>query len=250
VDHLEEKIKGKITRILDELKAPHCEVKFTDFLELSREPLMKAQGYNPEYHAKIDTEKKIIEINTIKLGNNDFLHWKNWDNIISHEIGHLILNPPVVNVSNPEGPIGSAALGYQYGLFNIAQDMTIHNHIIPSKYTDFDLSNIKPWSKYSEANLQVKNRELRWGLRLGLVEKLPLWFAYGHYDKNREGKRIISEIDRVLQREQNIKSIALETERLVKPYSMGLDCRKTNLQGLVDNGFQFYRFWAASHKIW
>lgn len=128
--------------------------------------------------------------------------------------------------------------------------MTIHNHIVPSKYTDFNLSHIQPWSRYIVANQQVKNREMRWGLRVGLVEKLPLWFAYGHYSKNDEGRRIISEVDRVLQREPYIKSIALETERLVKPYSKGLDCRKTNLQGLVDKGFQYFRYWAASHKIW
>jgi hypothetical protein len=198
----------------------------------------------------INTVSKIIDINTRKINDTNFLHWKNWENIIAHEIGHLIINPPIIEAKTTTGILGSALLSYQYELYNIAQDMSIHNHVIPKKYINFDFSQINPLKRYYEANRKMKDENTRWDLHLGLVQRFPFWYDYGHYASKNEGKRILREIERVVQRELKIGQIARDTERLVKPFALGKDCRQIDLQGLTNQGLEYFRMWVSSLGKW
>ena len=58
------------------------------------------------------------------------------------------------------------------------------------------------------------------------------------------------EVNRILIQEPVLRSIAYDTERLVKPFAKGKDSRGTDLQRLIDQGFEFFRFWVASQGKW
>ena len=240
---MEQELFERTRKILSELKVSDCEIKFIDFAEKARDPSLFAQGYNPEFLARADNIKNVIEINTVKIHNPNFMHWRNWGNILAHEVGHLIINAPEVDARYGKDLIGYRLLEYQHALYSIAQDMTIPHHILPSKYTSFDLSQINPWDRYSKGKNQVKDIETRWAFRLALAVRLPCWYAYGHYDKGSEGRRILLEIDRIVQQEPLLRYIASATEDLIKPYAEGLDCRNTDLQRLVEKGFQSFKLW-------
>ena len=169
---------------------------------------------------------------------------------IARAVGHIILNTPIVNAKTSDDYIGLSLTRYQFELYNIAQDLTIPRHVIPQKYTDFDLSKFKPLMRYTEALNKVRNADTRFGLQLGMIDKLPLYYGYGHYDSGEEGKRILREMNQILIQEPVLNSIAFDTERLVKPFAKGKDCRETDLQILVDQGFEFFRFWVASQGKW
>ena len=233
-----------------ELNVNECEVVFVDFKEIAQDPLKIAQGYNPDYRAHSDATKKIIEFNTASFQNSDFSHWRNWDNIIAHEVGHLILNTPMVMTRMSDNYIGHALARYQFELYNIAQDLTIPHHILPKKYTDYDYTKIVPWKRYSRALRKVRDVESRFKLKLALIEKFPLYYGYGHYCSGEENKRILREENQILIQEPILKTIASDTERLVKPYTRGKDSRDTDLQRLVDQGFENLRFWLASQGKW
>lgn len=247
---LKKELSKLASEILSELGVTKCNVVFSDFSQIARDPLKKAQGYHPEYRARCDSTTRVIEINTATLQNIDFSHWRNWDNIFAHEAGHMILNTPMVNIQTSDDNVGLALTRYQFELYNIAQDLTIANHILPKKYTDFDLSRIKPWERYSEVIGKVRDAETRFGLQLGFLVKLPFYHGYGNYDSGEEGTRILREVNRVLLHESPLQSIASDTERLVKPFAKGQDCRKIDLQRLVDRGFEFFRLWAAFLSKW
>ena len=249
-ESLQIELSKRASEILSELGVTDCEVIFTDFSEIACDPLKKAQGYHPEYHAHNDPNTRVIEINTATLHKTDLSHWRTWDNIIAHEVGHIILNTPMVMTRASDDRIGLALARYQFELYNIAQDMTIPHHIIPEKYTNFDLSKIKPWTRYSEVITQVRDSDTRWQLHLGFIEKFPLYYGYGNFDSGVEGSRILKEVNRILIQEPILKSIASDTERLVKPFAEGKDSRETDLQKLVDQGFEFFRFWIASQGKW
>lgn len=237
-------------QVFIDLEIPEVSIEFNDFKEIARDPVKKAQGYDHNLHARVDNIRNVIEINTQMLNNSIFYHWRNWDNIIAHEAGHLVINAPIVNASHSPDYVGYSLMRYQYELYNIAQDMTIPNCILPKKYTDFDLTQINPLTRYSEVRKKVRTSDGHWSLQLELVKKLPFWYAYGHYDKGVQGKRILNEIDRIVQRERAISSIARDTDRLVKPYSEGRDCRHEDLQKLVDKGLEYFRMWTAMQGRW
>jgi len=247
---LKKELKKRTQEILSELGVSDCDVKFIDFSKVARDPYKKAQGYDPEYHARLDNIKRVIEINTNMLLQNKFFQWRNWDNIIAHEIGHLILNTPKVIVKQSDDNVGLVLARYQYELYNITQDMTIPNHILPDKYTSFDFSQIEPWKRYSEVIGKVRDSETRWGLHLGLVIKLPYYYGYGNYDSGVEGRRILREVNQILIQEPVLKSIASDTEYLVKPFAKGKDCRERDLQTLVNQGFEYFRIWAIDQGKW
>lgn len=212
--------------------------------------MKKAQGYHPEFRAHCDPITRVIEINSATLQNDDFSHWRNWDNIIAHEVGHIILNTPTVVTRVSDDHIGLVLARYQFELYNIAQDLTIPNHILPEKYADFDLSRIKPWGRYSEVIGKVRDAETRWGLQLGFVEKVPFYYGYGHYNSGIEGMRILREVNQILIQEPVLKAIASDTGRLVKPFSEGKDSRETDLQRLVDLGLTYFIFRVRSQGKW
>jgi len=243
-------LSKRASKILSELGVTDCDVIFTDFSEVARDPLKKAQGYHPEYRAHCDPTTRVIEINSARLHDDDFSHWRNWDNIIAHEVGHIILNAPTVMTRISDDNIGLVLARYQFELYNIAQDMTIPNHILPENYTDFDLSRIKPWGRYSEIVGKVRDAETRFGLQLGFVEKVPFYYGYGHYDSGEEGIRILREVNQILIQEPDLRSIASDTERLVKPFAEGKDSRETDLQKLVNQGFNYFEFWIRSQGKW
>ena len=249
-DSLKKELSKRVSEILSELGVTDCDVIFTDFSEIARDPLKKAQGYHPEYRAYCDPNSRVIEINTETFQNDDFSHWRNWDNIIAHEVGHIILDTPTVMTRISHNPTGLILARYQFELYNIAQDLTIPNHLLPEKYTDFDLSKISPWERYCEVIGRVRDAETRWGLQLRFVQKLPFYYGYGHYDSGEEGNRILREVNRILIQEPVVRPIASDTERLVKPFSEGKDSRETNLQRLVDQGFEYFRLWVASQGKW
>ena len=62
--------------------------------------------------------------------------------------------------------------------------------------------------------------------------------------------RILREVNRILIQEPVVRSIASDTERLVKPFAEGDDCRESNLQRLVDLGFEYFRLWAMNQGKW
>ena len=247
---LKKELSKRASEILSELGVTDCDVIFTDFSEIARDPIKKAQGYHPEFHAHCDPIGKVIEINTAMLQKQNLFHWRNWDNIFAHEVGHIILNTPGIITRQSDDYVGLVLARYQFELYNMAQDLTIPLHILPEKYTDFDLSRITPWRRYSEVIDQVRDSDTRWGLQLGIVEKLPFYYGYGQYDSGEEGARILREVNRILIQEPVLRSIALDTKRLVKPFTMGKDSRETDLQRLVDQGFEFLRLWIASQGKW
>lgn len=71
-----------------------------------------------------------------------------------------------------------------------------------------------------------------------------------NYDSDEEGTRILRKINQILIQEPIIKSIASDTERLVKPFAERKDSKETDLQRLVDQGFEFFRFWVVSQGKW
>ncbi len=85
----------------------------------------------------------------------------------------------------------------------------------------------------------------RWRLQFGIVEKLPFYYGYGHYDSGEEGTHILSEVNRILIQEPFLRSIASDTEYLVKPFAKRKDSREMNLQTLVDQGSRYFRYWVA-----
>ncbi|MCB2141283.1 hypothetical protein KQH27_01085 [bacterium] len=247
---MESSILSIFERIFNELDLPNVTLEFNDFQEISRDPIKKAEGYDSTLHAKVKNIKQVVEINTRMLNSTNFYHWRNWENILAHEAGHIIIDTPMVNASHSPDYVGMSLMRYQYELYNIAQDMTIPNCILPKKYTNFDLSRINPIKRYSEARKKVRTPNEVWSLKLELVKKLPFWFAYGHYDKGDQGKRILNEIDRIVSKEKDISSIAHDTERLVKPYSEGRDCRNENLQTLVNKGLEYFKMWTVMQGKW
>ena len=60
----------------------------------------------------------------------------------------------------------------------------------------------------------------------------------------------LREIEQVVQREPKPSQIARDTERLVKPYALGKDCRQSNLQCLTNQGLEYFRIWASSLGKW
>ena len=123
-ESLKVKVLKRASEILSELGVTDCDVIFTDFSKVARDPLKKAQGYHPKWRAHCDSTTRIIEINTVRLQDDDFSHWRNWDNIIAHEVGHIILNTPPVMTQVSEDHVGLVLARFQFELYNIAQDMT------------------------------------------------------------------------------------------------------------------------------
>ena len=72
-DSLKQDISKRASEILSELGVTDCDIIFTDFSEVARDPLKKAQGYHPEYRAYCTPSTRVIEINSATLQNDDFM---------------------------------------------------------------------------------------------------------------------------------------------------------------------------------
>jgi hypothetical protein len=101
-ESLKQKLLKRASEIFAELGISDFKIIFSDFSEIGKDPIKKAQGYHPEYHARCDPEHKVIEINTAIIQDEDLSHWRTWDNILAHEAGHVILNTPMVTIYTDE----------------------------------------------------------------------------------------------------------------------------------------------------